>query len=424
MVSIYQLNNGIRVALEEIPYVRSISIGIWVGNGSRNETKETNGISHFLEHMFFKGTSHRSARDIAEEMDAIGGQINAYTTKEYTCYYTRVLDKHFSSALDILSDMYLHSVFREEDIEKERNVILEEILMYDDSPEDLVHDSLQEAIWRTSTLGMPILGTANSLSGFTRKTFLEYYGSNYHPQNTVISIAGNFHEKEVLAQLENTFGKWQVAYPYERKQEKTVYTPSFVKIEKDIEQVHQVFTFPSFPRDSQYKYALSVFNTVFGGGMSSRLFQRIREERGLTYSIYSYISSFSDAGIFGIYASMHPNQVKTVSELIVEEIEAGKEWELSEDLLRKTKEQIISNFILGTESTSNRMTSSGSSLLIRNKIQSQEEIIENIDKITKEDILDVTHKIFDFTKLSVSLVGNVRNLDTQALFAPYSTNWK
>lgn len=410
MAVINYLSNGIRVALEEIPYVRSISFGIWVGNGTRNETPETNGISHFIEHMMFKGTENRTAKEIAEEMDSVGGQINAYTTKEYTCYHTRVLDKHFDQALDVMSDMFLHSKFDEKDIKKECKVIIEEINMYDDAPEELVHDKLQEAIWRDCSLGMPILGTEKSISQFTRQTFLDYMEGNYQPQNTVVSVAGNFKEKEMMEKLEKTLGKWKIERKFEHRDTKTKYTPSIVTIEKDIEQVHLCAAFPSFERESKYKYPMTVFNTIFGGGMSSILFQKIREEQGLTYSIYSYTSAYTDGGLFAVYGAMSANQVEKVIALILQEIEILKKTSISEALLSKTKEQIISNFLISTESTANRMTSTGGSVLIRNKIQSVEEVIDAIERITIEDMNAIIHTIFDYSKISFSMAGNIRGI--------------
>ena len=249
MVAIKKLKNGVRVVLEEIPYVRSISFGIWVRNGSRNETEENSGISHYIEHMLFKGTENRSAKEIAEEMDALGGQINAYTTKEYTCYHTRVLDRHIDRALDVMSDMFLHSKFAENDIAKERNVITEEILMYDDAPEEIVHDALQEAIWQGSSLGMPILGTTETISRVNTAIIKDYFKNNYHTENTVLSIAGNFKEEEMLEKVNRAFGNWHSEQPYVCHDTKTDYTPVVVKKEKDIEQMHLCLVFPGPERD-------------------------------------------------------------------------------------------------------------------------------------------------------------------------------
>ena len=354
MVTIRTLDNGIRVALESISYVRSISFGIWVKNGSRNELPQENGVSHYIEHMMFKGTKSRTARQIAEEMDALGGQINAYTTKEYTCYHTRVLDKHIDRALDVMSDMLLHPLIAQEEVQKERNVITEEIYMYDDAPEELVHDALQDAIWRDTSLGMPILGTEETIATFDADFIRAYYERNYHQENIVLSVAGNFEEEEMLGKLNDTHAAYQI---------------SCVEKEKDIEQVHVCLAFPGLTREHPQKYALAIFNTLFGGGMSSRLFQKIREENGLTYSIYSYTTAFADTGVFTICASMNPNQTERVFELIAEELKEVTAEAFPEQLIAVTKEQMISNFIIGTESTLNRMTAAGASLLLRGEVE-------------------------------------------------------
>lgn len=411
MVTIKQLKNGVRVALEEINYVRSISFGIWVKNGSRNETPDENGISHYIEHMLFKGTESRTGKDIAEEMDGVGAHINAYTTKEYTCYHTRVLDKHFDTALDVLSDMFLHAKFSQTDIEKERNVISEEISMYDDAPEELVHDVLQENIWKGSSLGMPILGTTNTISNINSEKIKSYFSKNYHPDNTVLSVAGNFKTEEMLKKLEDVFGNWCCEKPFGKHDTKTIYTPSLIKKVKDVEQVHLCVAFEGLERDHPLKYAMAVFNTIFGGGMSSRLFQKVREEHGLTYTIYSYTSSYVDAGLFGIYAGMNPGQTQQVLDLVFKEIQMIQKEKLSKKKIELTKEQILSNFIIGTESTVNRMNAAGASVLLRGCVQTTEEIMEKIEEITPEDIEAVVDLIFKKDRMSISAVGNVNELD-------------
>lgn len=415
MVKVGTLDNGIKVALESISYVRSISFGIWVKNGSRNELPQENGVSHYIEHMMFKGTENRTAREIAEEMDALGGQINAYTTKEYTCYHTRVLDKHFGRALEVMSDMLLHPLLAEEDVRKERNVITEEIYMYDDAPEELVHDALQDAIWRESSLGMPILGTEDTIAGFDADFIRSYYEKNYHQENIVLSVAGNFEPEEMLSQLNRSLGQWKRDCPFAPFGTQAGYHISAVEKEKDVEQVHICLAFPAFEREHPRKYAMAIFNTLFGGGMSSRLFQKVREENGLTYSIYSYTTAFADTGLFTICASMNPNQAERVFALIAAEIQAVKAEPFSEKLIAVTKEQMISNFIIGTESTLNRMNSAGASLLLRGEVQETEEVIAKIEAVTVEDVLETARMVLDFGKLSYSAVGNLKGNDFGAL---------
>ena len=415
MVTIRTLDNGIKVALESISYVRSISFGIWVKNGSRNELPQENGVSHYIEHMMFKGTENRTARQIAEEMDALGGQINAYTTKEYTCYHTRVLDKHIDRALDVMSDMLLHPLIAEEDVQKERNVITEEIYMYDDAPEELVHDALQDAIWRDTSLGMPILGTEETIAAFDAAFIRAYYERNYHQENIVLSVAGNFAEEEMLGKLNEKLGKWKRETPFVQQDTHADYQTAQVEKEKDIEQVHICLAFPGLTREHPQKYALAIFNTLFGGGMSSRLFQKIREENGLTYSIYSYTTAFADTGVFTICASMNPNQAERVFELIAEELKEVTAEAFPEQLIAVTKEQMISNFIIGTESTLNRMTSAGASLLLRGEVQETEEVIAKIEAVTAADVLAAARAVLDTEKISYSAVGNLKGNDFGAL---------
>ena len=414
MVIVKALDNGIRVALEPIPYVRSISFGIWVKNGSRNERPQENGAAHYMEHMMFKGTENRTAKQLAEEMDALGGQINAYTTKEYTCYHTRVLDRHIDRALEMMSDMLLHPLLAEADVQKERNVIAEEILMYDDAPEELVHDALQDAIWRDSSLGMPILGTEETIAAFDADFLRAYYEKKYHTENIVLSLAGNFEAEEMLQQLNEKFGQWRREEAFVWQDTRATYHISHVEKEKDIEQMHLCLAFPAFEREHPKKYALAVFNTLFGGGMSSRLFQKIREEHGLTYSVYSYTTAFADTGIFTICASMNPNQAERVLALIAEEVRAVREEGFSARLIAVTKEQMISNFIIGTESTQNRMTSAGASLLLRNRVQETEEVIAQIEAVTAEDVLAVAREVLDTEKISYSAVGKLKGIDCGA----------
>ena len=401
--------------MEKIDHLKSVAMGIWVKAGSVDETPEVSGVSHYIEHMMFKGTEHRSAREIAEEMDALGGQINAYTTKEYTCYHTRVLDKHIDRALDVMSDMLLHPLIAEEDVQKERNVITEEIYMYDDAPEEVVHDALQDAIWRESSLGMPILGTEETIGTFDAAFIRSYYEKNYHPENIVLSVAGNFEMEVMVSKLNEKLGQWTREAPFTPYQTKAVYHVSHVEKEKDVEQVHTCIAFPAFEREHPMKYAMAIFNTLFGGGMSSRLFQKIREDHGLTYSIYSYTTAFADTGIFTICASMNPGQAEKVYELIAEEIREVKKEAFPEKLIEVTKEQMISNFIIGTESTLNRMNSAGASLMLRGSVQETEEVIAKIEAVTAEDVLEAARTVLDFANLSYSAVGNLKGNDFGAL---------
>lgn len=415
MVDIFTLENGIRVVLEEIPYVRSIAFGIWVKTGTRCETPEENGVSHFIEHLMFKGTNKRSAKNIAEEMDALGGQINAYTTKEYTCYYTRTLDKHFDKALDILSDMLLNSKFGDDEIRRERKVIEEEIDMYLDAPEELVHDSIEEAVWQETSLGMPICGTKESIAAFDCDLVKDYYTRTYRPQNSVIAVTGNFKKEDVLEKLKSVFGSWSKEGYVKTDYAKATYVPTVISKIKDIEQIHLCITFKSPKRDSKYRYSLAVLNTLFGGGMSSRLFQKIREDEGLAYSIYSYTSAYSDTGIMTVYAATNRQKYEALIESVMKEIQRLKTEKIDDKVIAVTKEQIISNYIIGTENTVSRLSSNGGSLLLTGKITPMEEILNQMEKVNYDSVKEAIDYIFKAENISLSAVGNVKGIDFERL---------
>ncbi|NMA85425.1 MAG: insulinase family protein [Epulopiscium sp.] len=412
------LLNGLTIVAERIPFVRSITMGIWVGHGSRYESKKMNGASHFIEHMLFKGTQSRTAKEIAEQMDQIGGQINAFTAKEYTCYYTRALDTHFDLALDVLTDMFFNSIFAEEEIQKERSVILEEINMYEDSPEDQVHDMLQSAVWKDS-LGYPILGTEETLASFNQANLKAYMRENYYPQNTVIAVVGHFEYEELFEKLECAFKDWPSLEVESNQAFNTVYLPEIYTKEKDIEQVHTCLGFPGIPIGKREIYAISILNTILGGSMSSRLFQKIREEHGLAYSVYSYTSSYQQTGIFTIYAGMNPMQTKKVIELILEELTLLKQKSISQKEINQTKEQLKSSYMMGLESTSGRMNTIGKSQLLQKRIQTPDEIIKKIDQVTKEDIDELIDSIFDFSKMSVSAIGKIEDTSIKEIIQPF-----
>jgi len=403
--------------MEPIPFVRSVSFGIWVRNGSRNETVSTNGISHFIEHLFFKGTDKRTAKDIADTMDAVGGQLNAFTSKEYTCYMARTLDTHFDVALDVLSDMLFNSRFDEAGIERERNVILEEINMYEDTPENVAMSMLEYNSFKNHPLGMTILGTPETIGSFKREDFKNFIASRYRPQNTVIAIAGNINEQEVLAKINTAFSQYKDAGAVEN-QPPALYQPSFSVRDKDIEQVHLCMGFPGIASGmGSDSYALACVNTVFGGGMSSRLFQKIREEHGLVYSVYSYNASYRDAGMFVIYAGLGPAHIYEVLSLITGEIKRMFTDKITADQLAKTREQLKSGFLLGLESAYNRMNSIGHTLLMLDKTVTPDEIIAKIDAVDLDAFYAMCERIFKLDEMSLSLVGKqVEGLDPDAVF--------
>lgn len=400
------LDNGLRIVTEYIPYVKSVSIGIWVEAGSRKENIENNGISHFIEHMLFKGTKNRSAKEIAESIDNIGGQINAFTSKECTCYYAKVLDSHIDVAIDVLSDMLFNSLFDRDEIIKEKSVVYEEIKMYEDSPEDLVHDLLSQTIFNRNSLSLPILGSSESLENITREDLINYFESYYTPSNTVISIAGNFDLNETIKLIKERFSNWKVEKKTNEAYEKPIIYHNISKKKKDIEQLHFCLGTEGVSQGQDDLYALLIMNNVFGGSMSSRLFQDIREDKGLVYSIYSYPSSYKDTGIFTVYAGLNPDYFIDVLDIIKENINIIKRDYLTEEEIYRSKEQLKGNYILGLESTSSRMTSIGKSELLFGKVTSPQEIASKIDKIELKDIVNVVNRVFDSKKYNIAYVGN------------------
>jgi len=387
-----------------------------VQNGSRDESEKTNGISHFLEHLFFKGTDKRTSKDIANEMDAVGGQLNAFTSKECTCYMARTLDTHFDVALDVLSDMFFNSTFNEEGIEKERGVILEEISMYEDTPESVAMSMLDYNSYKNHPLGMTILGTPENIKSFSRDDFVNFVREKYKPHNTVIAIAGNIDVTEALEKITAAFSRFKGESLIETSAP-AVYQPSFSLREKDIEQVHLCMGFPGIASDyNSETYALTCVNTVFGGGMSSRLFQKIREEHGLVYSVYSYNSSYRDTGMFVIYAGLNPTHVAEVLHLITGEIKGMFTDKITKEQLAKTREQLKSGFLMGLESAQNRMNNIGHTLMALDRTVTPDEIIANVDAVDLDAFYAVCEKIFKLDQVSLSLVGKqVEGLDKDAV---------
>ncbi|NCU16482.1 M16 family metallopeptidase [Pallidibacillus pasinlerensis] len=407
MIKKYTCKNGVRIVLEEMPILRSVAIGIWVKNGSRHESPELNGISHFIEHMFFKGTKTRSAREIAESFDSIGGQVNAFTSKEYTCYYAKVLDTHASYALEVLSDMFFNSVFDERELEKEKNVVLEEIKMYEDTPDDIVHDLLSKAIYANHPLGYPILGTEKTLKSFTDEMLKQYIQHTYTPDNVVISVAGNVSES-FIEEIENIFGSYQ-GERLEANKSKPVFNKNWLTRKKDTEQVHLCLGFEGLSVGSEDIYDLIISNNILGGSMSSRLFQEVREQRGLAYSVYSYHSSYEDSGIVAIYGGTGADQLDLLYDTIQQTLETFVEKGVTDKELKNTKEQLKGNLMLGLEGTNSRMSRNGKNELLLGKHRTPDEIIELIDAITKEDVNRMAERIFtkDFSLSLISPNGKL-----------------
>lgn len=399
------LENGLTIIGEEIPYVKSISLGVWINAGSRIEDEEISGVSHFIEHMLFKGTRNRTSKQIASEIDNLGGQINAFTSKECTCYYVKLLDSHIDIGIDVLSDMILNSKFNEDDLDKERSVIIEELKMYEDSPEDLAYDLLTENIYKNDPLGMNIIGTEESLNRLNREKLLDYFNKYYVPNNSVIAISGNFNFDEIINKIEEKFKVWKKR-DVNVDIKKAEFKSCFLTKNKDIEQVNLAMSLEAVPLENDKEvYALAVINTVFGGSISSRLFQKIREEKGLVYSIYSSQSLYRKCGELGIFASMSNEHLKEVYESIIEEIKIMKKYYLTDQEIKESKEQLKGSYILGLESTSSRMMSIGRALLLNSKVESTDDILKSIDNVDRETVKIVIDKIFNLDKLGVCIVG-------------------
>jgi len=392
LIQKYTYKNGVRTVLENIPTVRSVTIGIWVLAGSRNETEENNGISHFLEHMFFKGTSTRTAQQIAEAFDSIGSQVNAFTSKEYTCYYARVLDTHKEYALDILADMFFNSNFDEEEMDREKKVILEEIKMAEDTPDDIIHDLLAQATYDNHPLGFPILGTEDHLKSFTNDTLKHYIEEKYVPENIVISVAGNV-DQTFINKIENYFGSFK-SKDHSSQLLKPTFHSNSIERPKETEQAHLCLGYKGLPIGNDQIYSLILMNNVLGGSMSSRLFQEIRENKGLAYSVFSYHSSFLDSGLLTIYAGTGKDQLEELQDIIRSTVQSLKKDGLSDREIRNSKEQMKGNLTLSLESTNSRMSRNGRNELLLKRHRSLDELIDQIDKVSYQSIKEVIEDTF------------------------------
>lgn len=405
MYKTHTLSNGLTIIGEEIPYLKSITLGVWVNAGSRIENEELGGISHFIEHMLFKGTKNRTSKEIASTIDNLGGQINAFTSKECTCYYVKLLDEHIDIGIDILSDMFLNPLFDEKDIDKERQVIIEELKMYEDSPEDLVYDLLMEGIYKTDALGMNIIGTEESLYNMNRNTIKEYFNKYYVASNSVISISGNFKFEEMVKLIESKFKDLAMGN-VDIKITEPEFHPCFIARNKDTEQVNLAISLKAIPLECREDaYALSIINNIFGGSISSRLFQNIRENKGLVYAIYSAPSLYRKSGELGIYASMSNENLKKVYNLVLEEIDNLRQNHLTDKEIKESKEQLKGSYILGLESTSSRMMSIGKAMVLTKKVKNPNDIIESINNIDKARIDLIIDKVFNRENIGVCIVG-------------------
>ena len=389
----FVLNNGLTVLVEPMPYLRSVSIGAWVKAGSMLETPAENGLSHFMEHMAFKGTKKRTARQIAEEMDAIGGHLNASTSKLCTNYFAKVIDEDLPLAADILADIVCDPALDPAETDKERGVVLEEIAMVEDSPEDVVYDVLAEAVFGAQSLGQTILGPAEKIEAYTPDDLRAFRQRHYGPKNAVVALAGNVEIQAVKDLMEEKFGSWTGAAGEEFPDAVAIEQPRKLAKDKDTEQVHLCLSFRSSEMGSPDVYPTAVLNNVLGGGMSSRLFQRIREDLGMAYSVYSGPSSYPHCGEFTIYAATNPKNAKKVLEQIDIEIKKLLENGITEKEFTMSKAQLKGSFILGLESAYNRMNALGHNQILLNRIIPPEETIAAIEKVSMDSVMDIARAV-------------------------------
>lgn len=406
------LANGVRVVTEHLPWVRSVSVGCWLGSGSRDETPMQSGFAHIVEHMMFKGTTERTARDIAETMDATGGQLNAFTTKETTCYHCRVLDEHMPVAMELLADMLLHSTFQPEELARERTVILEEISLVEDTPEDLIHDLFDRQLFGTHPLALPVLGTSASVAGAQRDDLLHFVKTHYRAPNLVIAAVGNVAHRDVVDAAERLFGKFAdihggVADNAGRRAVPLAYAPGRGVFGKEGEQVHLCVGAPGLRRDDPDRYALDILDTLFGGGMSSRLFQQLREEKGLVYSTYSFSAGYSDTGLFGCYAGTSPDRAEQVLELMLTELEHIYAGNVTEAEVERAKEQVKGSLLLSLESTGARMGRLAGSELASEQYLDAEQLSARFDEVSADDVRRVAARLLAPTRLSMVALGPV-----------------
>ena len=409
------LGNGLTVLTERMPHLRSVSMGAWVGSGSRDETAEVNGISHFVEHMVFKGTTTRSAQQIAREVDTIGGNLDAFTGKETICFNIKVLDENVAPALDVLADLVLHPTFTPEELVRERGVILEEIKMDEDNPDYLVHEVWTQNFWKGDALGRPILGTVKTVSSFNQQTAFDFYAGQFTPRNIVFSAAGNLEHDAFVAEVEREFSSLasagDAAVP---KFATPTATPHItLKRKKALEQVQLCLGVPAPPVNDANRYVAYLLNTMLGGGMSSRLFQTIREDQGLAYSIYSEMNPFRDTGSLCVYAGTSVDKTEKVLQLTLKELRRLKEETASDAELKRAKDQLKSNMVIGLESSGSRMANLARQQMYFGRFFGVDEMMEEIDAVTPDDVRSLAQELFKPETLALTLLGNLGGMKVE-----------
>jgi len=400
------LDNGIKVITEEIPYLKSVSIGVWVNIGSRDEQPHENGISHFIEHLLFKGTEKRTAFDIAKEIDSVGGTLNAFTGREYTCFYAKVIDKNLPLAIDLLSDIFLHSLMDLKDVEKERMVILQEIKMVEDTPDDYIHDLFNRGCWGDHPLGFPICGTSALVQSFNREQIYQFLKENYQPNRIIVCAAGNLDHQEVVDSIGATFGQTPKSDKvWERVKPDSISTTNIWK--RELEQVHFCLGTKGLQYNHSRRFASYLLNTILGGGMSSRLFQEIRENRGLAYSVYSYLPSYIDTGLVVVYAGTNKESFQEVIDLVLKEFNRLKAEPFKGEELETAKEQLKGNLLLSLESSDNLMTRLAKNEIYFESYMPVEKVIRGIDEVEEEMVRNLAGIMFDERFFCLTVLGPV-----------------
>ena len=399
------LPNGLVIITETMQNVRSVSVGIWVRNGSRREIPTENGLAHFLEHMVFKGTDRRTAEDIAREMDSVGGMLDAFTSKEQICFNAKVLDEHLPIAFDVLADLLQRPKFDSDDVKKERQVVLEEIKMDLDNPEYLLHDIFTRGFWPNHSLGRPILGTPDTVRGFDREAIFRRFQSWFAPDHILVTAAGNITHQEVLKLVEREFGALTPSGTKEEDAVPSTSAPIHVERKRDLEQVHLCIGVPSLPIAHERRFGVAVLNNLLGGGMSSRLFQNIREKQGLAYAVFSELTPYSDAGMFSVYAGTAKETVGKVLDMTIAEFRAMKESPVSEEELRRAKNHLKGSLMLSLESTSSRMSNLARQELYFHRFSSLDEILASIEAVTREEVQTLAKEFFQPERIAVTVLG-------------------
>ncbi len=408
--AIYQktiLPNGVKVLTETIPYVRSVSLGLWIDVGSRDESNQSSGISHFIEHMAFKGTRTRSASEIASYLESVGGVLNAFTGREQTCYYAKFLDEHLEKAVEILFDLTNNPTFINSDIEKEKKVIIEEIRDIEDSPGDLIHDLFADAIFDGHALGRSIMGTRSTVRGMNRSKVLRYIGKYYRPDRIIVAACGNLQHKR-LVQLTNKYVDQRIMPEFPDGRKKPKFKSNRKIYRRKTNQTHICLGLPAKEFTHESRTALLLLNSILGGGMSSRLFQRLREDLGLVYNVFSYLDFFADNGIFGIYLGTDGKNVKKALAAVKKEMDNIARSKLSRTELEKSKEQLKGNLMLGLENTSNRMNRMARHELLANRHISLDETITTIDAVKPDEVTEIARDVFQSNQFSAVALGPVK----------------